>query len=133
MCGSPHRLVWNGDFYSMVGVFDSKKVGTFRLDRIMKRPDILEEDGLPFPAGFDFEKRLQTSFQMYGNEYMTVDLICKNDLMDAILDKFGKDITTYCYDTESFRTEVDVVVSSVFISWVCVCLTHIKQFCFWLC
>ena len=67
----------------MVGVFDSKKVGTFRLDRIVKRPDILEEDALPFPAGFDFEKRLQTSFQIYRNEYTTIDLICKNDLMDA--------------------------------------------------
>ena len=116
---SPHRLVWNGDFYYMVGVFDNgKRVGTFRLDRIMKRPDILKEDALPFPAGFDFEKHLQTSFRMYGTDYTTVDLICKNDLMDAILDKFGKDVTTYCYDMENFRAEVDVVVSSVFFSWV---------------
>ena len=116
---SPHRLVWSGDFYYMVGVFDNgKRVGTFRLDRIMRRPDILEEDALPFPAGFDFEKHLQTSFRMYGTDYTTVDLICKNDLMDAILDKFGKDVTTYCYDMENFRVEVDVVVSSVFFSWV---------------
>jgi hypothetical protein len=55
---------------------------------------------------------------MYGTDYTTVDLICKNDLMDAILDKFGKDVTTYCYDMENFRVEVDVVVSSVFFSWV---------------
>ncbi len=116
---SPHRLVWSGDFYYMVGVFDNgKRVGTFRLDRIMRRPDILEEDALPFPAGFDFEKHLQTSFRMYGTDHTTVDLICKNDLMDAILDKFGKDVTTYCYDMENFRAEVDVVPSSVFYSWV---------------
>ena len=116
---SPHRLVWNGDFYYMVGVFDNgKRVGTFRLDRIQKRPDILDEDALPFPAGFDFEKHLQTSFRMYGTNYTTVDLICKNDLMDAIMDKFGKDVTTYAYDMENFRAEVDVVVSNVFFSWV---------------
>ena len=116
---SPHRLVWNGDFYYMVGVFDNgRRVGTFRLDRIMKRPDILEEDALPFPADFDFEKHLQTSFRMYGTDYTTVDLICKNDLMDAIMDKFGKDVTTYAYDMENFRAEVDVVPSSVFYSWV---------------
>lgn len=47
-----------------------------------------------------------------------MDLICKNDVMDAILDKFGKDVTTYCYDMENFRAEVDVVPSSVFYSWV---------------
>jgi len=116
---SPHKLVWNGDFYYMVGVFDNgKRVGTFRLDRIQKRPEILEEAALPFPASFDFEKHLQTSFRMYGTDYTTVDLICANDLMDAILDKFGKDVTTYAYDMENFRAEVDVVVSKVFFSWV---------------
>lgn len=116
---SPHKLVWNGDFYYMVGVFDNgKRIGTFRLDRIMRRPEILEENALPFPADFDFEKHLQTSFRMYGTKYTTVDLICSNDVMDAILDKFGKDVTTYCYDMENFRAEVDVVPSSVFYSWV---------------
>ena len=115
---SPHKLVWNGDFYYMVGVFDSKRVGTFRLDRILKRPDILEEDALPFPADFDFEKHLQTSFRMFGTKYTTVDLICANDLMDAILDKFGKDVTTYAYDMENFRVEADVVPRTVFYSWV---------------
>lgn len=115
---SPHKLVWNGDFYYMVGVFDSKRVGTFRLDRILKRPDILEEDALPFPADFDFEKHLQTSFRMFGTKYTTVDLICANDLMDAILDKFGKDVTTYAYDMENFRVETDVVPGTVFYSWV---------------
>ena len=114
----PHRLVWNGDFYYMVGVFDSKKVGTFRLDRIVKRPDVLEEDALPFPKDFDFNKHLQVSFRMFGTNYTMVDLICANDLMDAILDKFGKDVTTYCYDMENFRAEVEVVPSKVFFSWV---------------
>ena len=97
---SPHKLVWNGDFYYMVGVFDNgKRVGTFRVDRIMRRPDILETDAL------------QTSFRMYGTKFTTVDLICKNDVMDAILDKFGKDVTTYAYDMENFRAEVDQPIS----------------------
>ena len=55
---------------------------------------------------------------MFGTKYTTVDLICANDLMDAILDKFGKDVTTYAYDMENFRVEADVVVSNVFFSWV---------------
>ena len=79
---------------------------------------ILDEDALPFPADFDFEKHLQTSFRMFGTKYTTVDLICANDLMDAILDKFGKDVTTYCFDMENFRVEADVVPGTVFYSWV---------------
>lgn len=116
---SPHQLVWNGDFYYMVGVFDNgKRIGTFRLDRILKRPVILEEDALPLPKGLDLEKYLQTSFQLCGTKITTVNLICKNDVMDAILDKFGMDVTTYCYDMENFRAVVDVVPSNVFYSWV---------------
>ncbi len=116
---SPHRLVWNGDFYYVVGVFDdSSRMGVFRLDRILKRPNVLEEDALPFPKGFDINKYLQTSFRMFGTDYTKVELICSNDVMDAILDKFGKDVTTYAYDMERFRAEVEVAVSNVFFSWI---------------
>lgn len=116
---SPHRLVWNGDFYYMVGVFDdSSNVGVFRLDRILRRPEILEEDAKPFPDTFDFNQYLQTSFRMFGTDHIKVDLICSNEVMDAILDRFGKEITTYAYDMEHFRTEVEVAISNVFFSWV---------------
>lgn len=116
---SPHKLVWNGDFYYMIGVFDDgEKVGVFRVDRIEKRPEILEEAADPFPADFDFNRYLQTSFRMFGTDHTKVDLICSNDVMDAMLDKFGKDVTTYAYDMENFRAEVEVAVSNVFFSWV---------------
>ena len=116
---SPHRLVWNGDFYYMVGVFDNgKRVGTFRIDRIYKCPVVLEEKALPFPETFDFDTYLQTSFRMLGREHTTVDLICSNEVMDAILDKFGTGVATYAYDMENFRAEVEVVPSNVFFSWV---------------
>ena len=103
----------------MVGVFDGEsKVGTFRIDRILAQPEILEQDAIPFPDNFDFDKYLQTSFRMFGTEHTAVDLICSNDVMDAILDKFGKDVMTYAYDMENFRAEVEIVPSNVFYSWV---------------
>jgi predicted DNA-binding transcriptional regulator YafY len=41
---TPLHLVWNGDYYYLVGVYDYKqKLGSFRVDRIAKRPIILEE------------------------------------------------------------------------------------------
>ena len=116
---SPHRLVWNGDFYYMVGVFEEKnEIGVFRIDRIFKRPEILSEDAKPFPAGFDFNKYLQTNFRMYGLDVTTVELICSNDVMDAFLDKFGRDVMTCNFDDEHFSATVDVAVSNVFFSWV---------------
>lgn len=116
---SPHQLVWNGDFYYMVGVFeDGAKVGVFRLDRILRRPEIMGEDALPFPDSFDFNKYLQTSFRMYGTDYSKVELKCSDEVMDAILDKFGKNVSTYAYDMGHFKAEVEVAVSNVFFSWI---------------
>ncbi len=67
---------------------------------------------------FDFNQYLQTSFRMFGTDHTKVELICANDVMDAILDKFGKNVTTYAYDMENFLAEVEVAVSNVFFSWV---------------
>ena len=57
-------------------------------------------------------------FHMYNSERKTVQLICANETMDAILDKFGMDVATYAYDMKSFKVEVNVAVSHVFYSWV---------------
>ncbi|MBQ5960312.1 MAG: WYL domain-containing protein [Firmicutes bacterium] len=99
---SPHQLVWNGDFYYVVGVFDDgEHVGIFRLDRFAARPDVLDEAADPFPADFDFNKYLQTSFRMFGTDHKTVELVCTNDVVDAILDKFGKDVEIEPIDEET--------------------------------
>ena len=116
---SPHKLVWNGDFYYMVGVFEKEqKIGVFRVDRILNRPEILDKDSIPFPEGFNFNRYLQSSFRMFGTESTPVELICSNDVMDAILDKFGKNVMTYDYDEDHFCVMVDVAVSNVFFSWI---------------
>ena len=47
---TPLHLVWNGDYYYMVGVYDyQQRIGSFRVDRIAKCPEILNEDGTPAP------------------------------------------------------------------------------------
>lgn len=51
---TPLSLVWNGDYYYVIGVFDHKqKIGNFRVDRIANCPVILNEDATPAPEGFD--------------------------------------------------------------------------------
>ena len=116
---TPLYLVWNGDYYYMIGVYDyQNRLGTFRVDRINKIPTILKEDGIPAPEGFDLNRYLNTTFRMYNSDHEEVELICSNDLMDAIIDRFGEDVITYANDMESFRVIVNVAVSHVFYSWV---------------
>ena len=116
---TPLHLIWNGDYYYMIGVYDYKqRLGSFRVDRIAKCPTILKEEGTPAPENFDIDEYINTSFRMFNSEHAEVELICDNDVMDSIIDRFGADVTTYANDMTSFRAVVNVAVNHVFFSWV---------------
>ena len=116
---TPLHLVWNGDYYYMIGVYDYKqRIGSFRVDRIAKRPTILEEDGTPAPDGFDVNEHINTTFRMFNSTHAEVELICDNDVMDSIIDRFGEEVSTCPYDQHSFKAVVNIAVSNVFYSWV---------------
>ena len=116
---TPLHLVWNGDYYYMIGVYDyQERLGIFRVDRIHKIPVILKEDGVPAPEGFDLNAYVNTTFRMFNSEHEEVELICSNEVMDAIIDRFGEDVVTYANDMNTFRVVVNVAVSHVFYSWV---------------
>ena len=116
---TPLSLVWNGDYYYVIGVFDHKqKIGNFRVDRIANCPVILNEDATPAPEGFDVTTYLNTTFRMYNSDHCDVELVCDNSVMDSIIDRFGADVTTYANDMTSFRAVVNVATSHVFYSWV---------------
>lgn len=116
---TPLHLVWNGDYYYMVGVYDYKqRLGSFRVDRIAKTPVVLKEDGVPAPVDFDINAYVNSTFSMFNSEHVDVELICDNDVMDSIVDRFGDEIVTYANDLNSFRVIVNVAVSHIFYSWV---------------
>ncbi len=116
---TPLHLVWNGDYYYMVGVYDYKqRIGNFRVDRIAKSPVILNEEGTPAPEDFNIDEYINTTFRMFNSEHAEVELICDNEVMDSIIDKFGTDVTTYANNMTSFRAVVNVAVNHVFYSWV---------------
>lgn len=116
---SPYRLVWNGDYYYVVGYSDKyENVGSFRVDRICKVPDILEENAVSMPKNFNINIYLNTMFRMYYGEPKEIELICDNSVMDSIIDRFGEDVNVYAYDMESFRIVVRTAISHVFYSWV---------------
>ena len=116
---SPYHLVWNGDFYYVVGFSDKhSKIVSFRVDRIASAPTILQEKAAPVPMDFDLAKYTKEVFAMFDGATMTVDLRCDNSLMKIIIDKFGEDVTVLAYDMSSFRLIVDVSVSPTFYGWL---------------
>ena len=116
---SPYTLVWNGDYYYMVGYSDKhKNIGSFRVDRIDVVPEILFEDAVPMPEGFSISEYIRTVFQMYAAKQETVELKCTNDMMKVIIDRFGEDVETKIMDEEHFKTIVPVSLSPQFYGWL---------------
>lgn len=116
---SPYSLVWDGDFYYVVGYSDKYwRVGSHRVDRIYRRPEILDEAAMPAPDGFDINEYVNTMFHMYDAERVEVELQVDNSLMDAIIDKFGTDVKTFACDQNNFRVVATVAVGTVFYNWV---------------
>ena len=116
---SPYKLIWNGDYYYVVGYSEKHKgIGNFRVDRIVRCPIILNDDAVQPPKDFDLNIYLNSMFRMYNGDRKQIELVCENDLMDAIIDKFGKDVKVLANDMKSFRAIVTTATGPVFYSWV---------------
>ena len=116
---NPYRLVWCGDFYYVVGRMDKyDNLSSYRVDRMAGTPDILNEDVIPLPEDFDMDHYLNTMYHMFSTKRRKVTLICSNDVMDAIIDRFGEDVETSVYDSDRFRADVEVAVNKTFYMWI---------------
>lgn len=117
---SPFSLVWNGDYYYMVA-FDhaAEELRHYRVDRIAKAPRILEDESRPIPENFDAGRYSKEVFRMFGDgNTVSVTLVCENETMDTMVDKFGTDFSCNAIDGEHFSAEVQVVPSPTFYSWL---------------
>ncbi len=110
---TPCVMYWENDFYHMIGISqDAEEINTYRIDRsvgIARRRDIR---ALEIPEGFCApgycpEKKTET-----------VELQCDNDLMSAVIDRFGEDIETRKEDDSTFIARAAVELSSAFYAWV---------------
>ncbi|MDO4556378.1 MAG: WYL domain-containing protein [Lachnospiraceae bacterium] len=117
---SPYALIWDGDYYYVIGHCDSHdKIQTFRLDRIERQPEILEEIIEPAPDEFNLAQYNKTVFRMYDtDEPVAVKLLCENHVMKAIIDSFGLNVDTMKVDDDHFLANVTVCASPTFYCWI---------------
>ena len=116
---SPYALVWNGDYYYVVGYSHKHgKIGTFRVDRIESTPTITDNPAQPMPDDFSISEFTKTVFQMYDTERATVQLKCTNEMMKVIIDRFGEDVQTEIVDDEHFVATTEVSLSPNFYGWL---------------
>lgn len=114
---SPYGCLWNDDFYYLVGYSEKHgKVVTFRVDRIVDL-EIIDEAIVPEPADFDMSDYARIVIEMFDGEPQKVELLCDNELMKSVIDKFGENIKTERVSDEQFKATVDVSTSKTFYAW----------------
>lgn len=118
---SPYCFIWNDDYYYVIGYSDKReKVINFRVDRIVWRPEILDEKAVDPPADFDPNDFVNKAFYMFSGDQAEVELRCKSDVMKSMIDRFGEEVDTFDYNPEedTFHLRTQVEVSPTFFGWV---------------
>lgn len=116
---SPYTLTWNGDCYYVVGWSDKHgKVATFRVDRILETPRILEEPAVPRPKNYSIADFAEKAFQLFDADRTEVTLLCDAVAMNSVLDHFGDRAKTEPVDDRTFRLTAEVSLSPTFFAWV---------------
>ena len=111
-------MVWNNDRYYAIGWSDSHdKVITLRVDRIAM-PKITGAAAVPKPDDFDMAYYGESVIHMHDGPVINVSLICDNDMMKHIIDRFGEEVETEILDDNHFYAHIRVPASPTFFAWI---------------
>jgi predicted DNA-binding transcriptional regulator YafY len=117
---SPYALSWDDENYYLISF--SAKYNDFTHYRVDRMTDINlideERDPLPDRENFDIAEYTKKVFNMFGGEEVMVQLQFDNSLVNAVIDRFGKDIVIGKKDESSFYIWIKVAVSSTFFAWI---------------
>ena len=116
---SPYGLLWNQDYYYVVGWSEKhNNVSVFRVDR-MVGVSVTDEKAVKRPEGFKLDDYSKPIFDMFeGTEKTEVRLQVRNDLAKYIVDRFGGKLKTEIVNEDWFEVEVEVSLSPPFFAWV---------------
>ena len=111
---SPYALIWSRDYYYVVGWSDKhEKLAQFRVDR-MVAVESFDRAAVCMPD-FDPAEYVRKIFGMYPDDLCTVELLCDNEVMRSVIDRFGEDVSTMTADEGHFKAIVEVAPSPPFL------------------
>lgn len=122
-CVSPFKLLINdGNYYLLAFDNYSQKMRTYRVDR-MKDIRFTNEprDGEESFKEINLKTYTKRVFSMYGGQEETVTLRFINPLLDAVVDRFGRDLGGAIYekdDENHFVVSAKVEISDQFFGWL---------------
>jgi predicted DNA-binding transcriptional regulator YafY len=121
---SPYDLVWNEDFYYLIGNHDKYEDFThYRIDRMHNiQITDLQRRKITDIKGYDSQDNTSTymkkTFRMFGGESTRVEIKFPNNMINAIIDRFGEDAVIHPMDREHFKVRAEVNAGEGFMSWI---------------
>ena len=116
---SPYGLCQDNENCYLLAHSDRHGITSYRVDR-MAEITLTDKTRTPCPelTGKALVEHANQLFQMYAGESATVKLRFHRSLINAVIDKFGRDVLLIPDGDTHFVTTVNVAVSPMFLSWV---------------
>lgn len=121
---SPYSLIWSDDHYYLVA--NNEKYDNLmhlRIDRI-SNVEILSEKArnmaevCGYKNYFDAADYASKQFHMFSGKPETVELKCKNEILEQMLDRFGEKVFMRRSDDESFLLRTEAAVNKGLVTWI---------------
>lgn len=115
---TPYTLVMDDEKYYLVGYYEKRQAVTnFRVDR-MENVTVEKTRAVPHEDDFDLADYVSSSFSMFAGKTTTVKLRMDNDLVNVVLDRFGKDTRLIPDGDRHFTLRVKVKPEAPFFGWL---------------
>lgn len=113
----PYALIWQHDYYYLIGRFrENGDMRHYRLDR-MRDIDISEER---FKRKHDFNVKeyVDQSFHMFAGEEAWIKIEFDATLLNVVIDRFGKDASIKPLSDDRFLLSTKAKISIGLIGWI---------------
>ena len=115
---SPYEMIWSNDRYYLLAYEEERGIIlTPRVDHITS-VTILEEEITPAPETFDIGYYYSSSYKMYDGPEKEITLLCRNQLLDKFMDRFGRNFECIPVTRDIFRATVTASIGPTFYGWL---------------
>lgn len=116
---SPYGLCQDHENCYLLALSPRHGVTSYRVDR-MSGIDLTEDARIPCPelTGKNLNKHAGQMFQMFAGTPETVKLRFHRDLVNVVIDRFGRDVMLIPDGDDYFVFTAEVAASPMFLSWV---------------
>ena len=121
---SPYAMIWADDHYYLIANNEKyDNLMNLRIDRIVNA-EALKENRRPvsevssYKNSFDAADYTRKTFNMFTGEEEMIELKCKNELLEEMLDRFGETVSVRKFDSGSFTLRAEAFVNDGLVSWI---------------